>query len=110
MTHVDTANPVGLIGLGAMGSGMAGTLRARGHALRVCDARPGVAAAFAAAGGTACADPAELAAGCGVVVSVVVNAQQTEDVLFGPRGCAAVMAPGSTDAPRVGVAITRSCS
>ncbi|MFN8899754.1 MAG: NAD(P)-binding domain-containing protein, partial [Pseudomonadota bacterium] len=46
------------MGLGAMGSGMAGSLRARGHALRVCDARPGVAEAFAAAGGTACADPA----------------------------------------------------
>ena len=78
-----------------MGSGMAGSLRARGHTLRVCDARPGIAAAFAAAGGTACADPAETAAGCSVVVSVVVNAQQTDEVLFGPRGCAAVMAPGS---------------
>ncbi|MFO1216335.1 MAG: L-threonate dehydrogenase [Burkholderiaceae bacterium] len=86
---------MGLIGLGAMGSGMAGSLRARGHTLRVCDARPGIAAAFAAAGGTACADPAETAAGCSVVVSVVVNAQQTDEVLFGPRGCAAVMAPGS---------------
>jgi 3-hydroxyisobutyrate dehydrogenase len=86
---------VGLVGLGAMGSGMAASLRARGHALRVCDARPGVAEAFAAAGGTACADPAELAAGCSVVVSVVVNAQQTEEVLFGPRGCAATMQPGS---------------
>ena len=86
---------MGLIGLGAMGSGMAGSLRARGHALRVCDARPGVAEAFAAAGGTACADPAEMAAGCGVVVSVVVNAQQTEEVLFGPHGCAAALPAGS---------------
>ena len=63
---------VGLIGLGAMGSGIAATLRARGHAVRVCDARPGVAAAFAAEGGTACATPAEVAQGCEIVVSVVV--------------------------------------
>jgi len=90
-----TASTVGLIGLGAMGSGMARTLRAHGHALRVCDARPGVAAAFAAEGGTACASPAEVAQGCEVVVSVVVNAQQTEEVLFGAGGCAAAMRPGS---------------
>ena len=41
---------VGLIGLGAMGSGMAGSLRRAGAELRVCDAREGVAQAFAAAG------------------------------------------------------------
>ncbi|HVR52440.1 MAG TPA: L-threonate dehydrogenase [Pseudorhodoferax sp.] len=86
---------VGLIGLGAMGAGIAATLRRKGHALRVCDARPGVAAAFAADGGTACATPAEVAQGCAVVVSVVVNAQQTEAVLFGEHGAAAAMAAGS---------------
>ncbi len=86
---------VGLIGLGAMGAGMAGSLRAKGYAVRVCDARPGVAEAFAAAGGVACATPADVAAGCGVLVSVVVNAQQTEAVLFGDGGAAAAMAPGS---------------
>ncbi|MGC3987978.1 MAG: NAD-binding protein [Pseudorhodoferax sp.] len=90
-----TKETVGLIGLGAMGAGIAATLRRNGHALRVCDARPGVAAAFAAGGGTACASPAEVAQGCGVVVSVVVNAQQTEAVLFGENGAAAAMAPGS---------------
>ena len=38
---------VGLIGLGAMGSGMAGSLRRLGAELRVCDAREGAAQAFA---------------------------------------------------------------
>ena len=85
----------GLIGLGAMGAGIAATLRSKGYALRVCDARPGVAEAFAAAGGTACASPAETAAGCEVLVSVVVNAAQTEAVLFGEGGAASAMAPGS---------------
>ncbi len=90
---------VGLIGLGAMGSGMASTLRAKGHALHVCDARPGVAEAFAAQGGTACASPAEVAGASEVLVSVVVNAAQTENVLFGDgsqhAGAAATMKPGS---------------
>ncbi|HEY1229843.1 MAG TPA: L-threonate dehydrogenase [Ramlibacter sp.] len=86
---------VGLIGLGAMGSGMAGSLRRAGHQVRVCDARPGVAEEFAAQGGVACATPAELARQCDVVVSVVVNAQQTEAVLYGEHGAAAAMKPGS---------------
>jgi 3-hydroxyisobutyrate dehydrogenase len=85
----------GLIGLGAMGAGMAATLRTRGYEVHVCDVRPGIAAAFAAQGGVACATPAEVARGCQVVVSVVVNAQQTEEVLFGENGAAAAMAPGS---------------
>lgn len=92
----DTPSPsVALIGLGAMGAGMARTLRSRGHALRVCDARPGVAEAFAAEGGTACAHPAQAVVGCEVVVCVVVNAEQTEAVLFGEHGAAAAMRPGS---------------
>jgi len=90
---------VGLIGLGAMGSGMAASLRRAGADLFVCDARDGVARAFAAEGGAACASPAELAARCEVVVSVVVNAAQTESVLFGDgspgAGAAAAMRPGS---------------
>jgi putative dehydrogenase len=90
-----TTSTVGVIGLGAMGAGIATTLRARGHALRVCDARAGSAAAFAQGGGTACAHPAAVAEGCEIVVSVVVNAQQTEAVLFGEHGAAAAMRPGS---------------
>jgi 3-hydroxyisobutyrate dehydrogenase len=86
---------IGVIGLGAMGSGMAKSLRRAGYHVHVCDARPGAAEAFAAEGGVACASPAEVAKACSTVVSVVVNAQQTEAVLFGPDGAAAAMAPGS---------------
>ncbi|RZJ25350.1 MAG: NAD(P)-dependent oxidoreductase [Haliea sp.] len=85
----------GVIGLGAMGGGMAASLRRAGYTLQVFDVRHDVAVAFAQAGGTACASPAELGAACDVVVSVVVNAAQTEAVLFGPGGCAAAMKPGS---------------
>ena len=89
------AKHVGLIGLGAMGRGMAGSLRRAGYTVHVCDARPGAAAEFAADGGVACASPAEVAAACPVVISVVVNAAQTESVLFGEQGAAAAMASGS---------------
>jgi len=89
------AKHVGLIGLGAMGRGMAGSLRRAGYTVHVCDARPGAAAEFAADGGVACASPAEVAAACPVVISVVVNAAQTESVLFGDFGAAAAMASGS---------------
>ncbi len=106
---------VGLIGLGAMGSGMAGSLRRAGADVSVCDARDGVAAAFAVQGGSACATPAELAARSEVIVSVVVNAAQTEAVLFGTGddGAAAAMRPGSvfvmcsTVDPNVSIAFER---
>ncbi|MEN9538660.1 MAG: hypothetical protein RLZZ126_895, partial [Pseudomonadota bacterium] len=89
---------VGLIGLGAMGLGMAQSLRKAGFALHVFDVRPGAADAFATGGGTACQTLAELGAACEVVVSAVVNAAQTEAVLFGDGhtpGVAASMKPGS---------------
>jgi putative dehydrogenase len=86
---------VGLIGLGAMGSGMAQSLRRAGHSVHVYDVRREAAEAFAKDGGVACASLAGLGAACDVVVSVVVNAAQTEAVLFGQEGCAAHMKPGS---------------
>jgi len=104
---------VGVIGLGAMGAGMAGSLRRAGGDVHVCDARDGVAATFAQGGGTACLSSAELAARCEVVVSVVVNAAQTESVLFGADGAAAAMRTGavfvmcSTVDPNVSMAFER---
>ncbi len=93
---------VGLIGLGAMGSGMAASLRRAGHAVQVFDVRREVAQAFAKDGGVAHDTLASLGAASDVVVSVVVNAAQTEAVLFGDGttpdgmpGCAASMKPGS---------------
>ena len=89
---------VGLIGLGAMGSGMAASLRRAGHTVHVFDVRREVAVAFAKDGGVAHDSLASLGAACDVIVSVVVNAAQTESVLFGDGnnpGCAASMKPSS---------------
>jgi 3-hydroxyisobutyrate dehydrogenase len=88
-------NNVGVIGLGAMGSGMARSLRRHGNLVHVFDLRSELAQAFAAEGGVACASTAELASLCSVVVSVVVNAAQTESLLFGEGGCAGAMQHGS---------------
>lgn len=86
---------IGVVGLGAMGLGMAKSLRRAGFALQVFDVRSDVAQAFASDGGTAGATLAELGAASDVVISVVVNAAQTESVLFGTDGVAATMKAGS---------------
>lgn len=86
---------IGLIGLGAMGRGMAGSLRRAGYDLYVCDVVKEVADKFVQEGGTACNSPAEIAQQCDILVSVVVNADQTEQVLFGEHGAAKALKKGS---------------
>jgi 3-hydroxyisobutyrate dehydrogenase len=86
---------VGVIGLGAMGGGMARSLRRAGHTVHVFDVRMDAAEAFAADGGRAHDSAAALAAQCDVVVSVVVNAAQTEDLLFGAGGVAQALRKNS---------------
>jgi 3-hydroxyisobutyrate dehydrogenase len=90
---------VGVIGLGAMGMGMAQSLRRAGHVVNVFDVRAEVAQKFAAEGGVACASLADIAKSSDVLVSVVVNAAQTESVLMGDgtaaSGCIQHLKPGS---------------
>jgi 3-hydroxyisobutyrate dehydrogenase len=86
---------IGVIGLGAMGLGMAKSLRRAGYSVHVFDVRHEVAQTYAAEGGVVSKSPAELAAACDVLISVVVNSAQTEAVLFGEDGAAAAMKPGS---------------
>ena len=74
---------IGVIGLGAMGFGVAQSLLRAGFNVHACDLRPEVLQRFADAGGVPCASPAELGSRCDVVLTLVVNAQQTEAVLFG---------------------------
>ena len=87
--------PVGVIVLGAMGFGVAHSLLRGGFDTRACDVRPEVLKRFESEGGIACADPAALGAVCEVIVTVVVNADQTESVLFGEKGAANTLRPGS---------------
>jgi L-threonate 2-dehydrogenase len=84
-----------VIGLGAMGLGMAGSLLRAGHEVVGFDVASGALDQLTVLGGRKAASPAQAAEGAGVVVSVVVNAAQTEAVLFGPEGCAETMPEGA---------------
>ncbi|KDP86021.1 3-hydroxyisobutyrate dehydrogenase [Cupriavidus sp. SK-3] len=86
---------IGVIGLGAMGNGVAHSLLRAGFKVHACDLRPEVLQRFADAGGIPCASPAELGGKCDVVVTLVVNAAQTEAVLFGEQGAASSLRPGT---------------
>ncbi|MCJ2121285.1 L-threonate dehydrogenase [Methylobacterium sp. J-077] len=95
MTTDTQTRRAAVIGLGSMGSGMAGSLLRAGFSVAACDVNPEAVARFRDAGGIAAANPAEAAQGADVVVSVVVNAAQTEAVLFGEHGAAAAMPEGA---------------
>jgi len=86
---------VAVIGLGSMGFGMAQSLRRAGFDVVGCDVSAGPLERFRAEGGEAACTPALAAAGCDVVVSVVVNAAQTEAVLFGSEGAGETLAEGA---------------
>jgi putative dehydrogenase len=86
---------VAVIGLGAMGMGAAKSCLRAGLPTAGCDLREAARAEFAAAGGTACASPAEIPPGTEAVLLLVVNAAQTEAALFGEQGCAGRLARGA---------------
>lgn len=86
---------VSLIGLGSMGYGMAQSLLRAGHQVQGFDINPDATARLVAEGGLA-APMAEAAACANILVVVVLNAAQTEDVLFGEAGWVPLMKPGAT--------------
>lgn len=91
-----SATPViGVVGLGSMGLGAAVSAHRRGFTTWGYDPRAEAGARFAAEGGRVARSLPELAAACDVVVVLVVNAAQTEDVLFGAEGLASHLRPGS---------------
>ena len=85
----------GVIGLGAMGAGMASSLLRAGYSVQVFDMREAAMQKLAELGATPCASASQLAKTSAIVISVVINAQQVEDVLFGSGQVAANMNKGS---------------
>src|SRR5258708_6358037 len=86
-------NPrVAVIGLGSMGFGMATSLRRAGFEVTGCDVSADAVARLVADGGLGAKTPAEAAGNADIVVSVVVNAAQTETILFGKDGAAETLA------------------
>jgi len=82
---------VAFIGLGSMGLGMAKNLLKHGHKVVGVDPSDDARAAFAEAGGTAAASPAEAAGTADVVIVAVVNDKQVETVLFGENGAVSAL-------------------
>jgi len=85
---------VAVIGLGSMGFGMAGALLAAGHEVHGYDVAPAQVEAFRARGG-APGTLAEVAPRLAAAVVVVLNAAQTEAVLFGADGLVARLPAGA---------------
>lgn len=82
---------IAVIGLGSMGFGMASSLLRAGFAVTGCDVSADAVDRLVRQGGAGVASPAEAAKEADIVVSVVVNAAQTETILFGNVGAAATM-------------------
>lgn len=87
--------PVGVIGLGAMGMGIAMSLLRKGFEVHACDLQPDAVQRLVNAGGHRAESPAALAKVVEVLITVVATAEQTETVLFGEHGAAPHLKPGS---------------
>ncbi|SHJ75793.1 3-hydroxyisobutyrate dehydrogenase [Bradyrhizobium lablabi] len=93
MPESRTAKPrIAVIGLGSMGFGMATSLRRKDFDVTGCDVAGDLVARFVADGGKGAKTPAEAAKGADIVISVVLNAAQTETILFGKDGVVETMA------------------
>lgn len=93
---VGMALQVGLIGAGAMGEPMAASLLRAGHAVAVCAHRNREPVErLVAQGARDAGDPAGVAAVSDVVVTIVPDAPQVEEAIFGERGAAAGARPGT---------------
>ena len=86
---------IGVVGLGAMGAGMAASLVRPGFALTLYDVRPGRADELGLAGARSAGSPREAAQGVDALVVMVVDEAQARDVLLSPEGAGPAMAPGS---------------
>jgi len=86
---------VAVIGLGTMGMGVALNLLRKGHQVTGCDVREAARAELAVAGGNSVGSAVDVPADTEAVVVFVVNAAQTEGVLFGAQGCLSRLARGA---------------
>ena len=90
-----TPQRAAVIGLGSMGYGMAISLRRAGLVVTGCDVNAANVDRFIAEGGQGAPTPADAARDADIAVSVVVNAAQTEAILFGKDGVADTLPRGA---------------
>ncbi|MGJ8623880.1 MAG: L-threonate dehydrogenase [Yoonia sp.] len=89
-----TTQKIAIIGLGSMGYGMASSLLGAGHQTHGFDINPAQVARFQGQGG-AVGELPDIASQIDALVVVVLNAAQTESVLFGDDGVVGRMKAGS---------------
>ncbi|NGZ08761.1 MAG: NAD(P)-dependent oxidoreductase [Nitrospira sp. LK70] len=98
---------IGFIGLGKMGSAMAGSLLRAGFKLQVYNRTPEKAAALVAQGAKLAHEPSDTAQPGGIVITMLANDRAVEDVVDGDRGFVERLGPGgihlsmSTVSPRL---------
>jgi 3-hydroxyisobutyrate dehydrogenase len=103
-----TLSPVGLIGVGLMGTMFAERLIAAGHAVLGYDIVPEKNAHLAAIGGQSAASGAEVARRCDAIVIMVFDTDQVEGVIendilqaIGPRSNKIVLCSSTCDPDRI---------
>jgi 2-hydroxy-3-oxopropionate reductase len=89
------AMQIGFIGLGIMGTPMAGHLLKAGHTLHL-RSKGSIAQDLVAAGGAVCASGAEVARKSDVIIVMVPDTPDVADVLFGADGVASGLSMGKT--------------
>ena len=91
----DKQTPIGFIGLGVMGSGMALCLRRQGYAVQVFARRDEAARPLLEAGAQRAGSPQEIGRRCPLVFLCLSDDAAVEEVLFGEGGLAHGIAAGS---------------
>ena len=87
--------PIGFVGLGTMGSPMAGNLQKAGHQLVVHDLRKEAATPSLAAGAVWADTPRALAAQCDLIFTSLPEPPDVEAVALSPEGLLAGVKPGA---------------
>ncbi|MEM1307776.1 MAG: NAD(P)-binding domain-containing protein [Pseudomonadota bacterium] len=87
--------PIGFVGLGAMGRGMALNCQRKGFDLMVHDVRPEPIADLVSAGARAASHTAEIARACRIIFTVLPTGREVREVLIGPRGLIEAAEPGT---------------
>jgi len=87
--------PIGFIGLGNMGRGMAANLVRKGETLVVHDVNGEAVRALAGLGAAAASDAAEIAAACDVIFTMLPTTAVVDEVIGGAAGVLAHAKPGT---------------
>jgi 3-hydroxyisobutyrate dehydrogenase-like beta-hydroxyacid dehydrogenase len=85
---------IGFLGLGEMGTPMAGRLLRAGHDLTVWNRSPEKTKSLEKEGAAAASSPAGVAAGADFVITMLATPDALEQVLFGTAGLAPALSPG----------------